>query len=749
MTREKLKKVDIKSFLIPFAILFLVFALVTSFNIKSHIDKTYDSIEEYSLSLVDSYIRRIHNSRAATEIIAVMVDEKLLLIGEILLQASDGVDSGGLNQVAEKYSVDEINLYNQRGIIIKSTEANHIGWKAYESHPVQHLLASDQTTSTEEIRVNSVSGMLTKYAYVKSKDGSIVQIGISSERIDKFLQAFSVEKLIEDFIENRFIENIFFTDTDYNLIASGTAEYAGVSFDDEDIHNHFMSDTPKIGKGFMNNGLLHVCAPVFYDGEKLGTLTVVWSSKIITTDINRLIVENVLRFFIISLILSGVLFYAYRKRKFSVKMAFYDGLTGLPNDNYLKWFLPSKIKDCNHGKTAIMLLNLSNFNLINHTHGYEYGDKVLQQTVKIYSDHIPPKGKLFRLDADKFVMVVEQYGEITELENLSKQILKDYRSPEKNTLKHEYLNLKISIYELYDPDFSVGRVLHDASLAISTLKKEESKDFIVFTHDMRDALIREEAIEKALLSVIEGKCKDCIQLHYQPLFCAKTSDIIGFEALARLTVHNIGQIQPAEFIDIAERRNLIFPLGGVILNKAFNFLERLHAEGYTNTFIAVNISGLQLLREGFIDTVKSLTDTSPKYYGNLVFEITESALIENLEIAKMNLKLLRELGISIALDDFGTGYSSLSELRNMDVDILKIDHTFIDKISQNGPLITQDIITMAHRLGLRTVAEEVETEPQMDYLIEHGCDIIQGFHISKPLPEKDAIDFLKQRTQKV
>ncbi|MGI6497710.1 MAG: putative bifunctional diguanylate cyclase/phosphodiesterase [Oscillospiraceae bacterium] len=748
MKQDKLKKVDIKSFLISVAILFVTFAVVTLLSVKDYIEETYATIEKYSLGLADSYTRRISNSNAATEVITELVEKKLLATGEIMLQLDDRIKSADLTATAERYALNEINIYNKSGEVINSTTTSLIGWKTYEGHPVHNFIISAQESFTEDTRINVVSGGLYKYAYVKRKDGSVVQIGILAEQINTFLESFSIQRLIDDFIESDLVENIFFTDSKYNLVASGTKEHAAISFDAEDIHDHFMANEAKVGKNFAKNGKLHVCAPVFYAGEKLGTLTVVWSSKLIITETNRIIIESIYRFLIITLLLCGVLFYAYRKRKLSVEVAFYDGLTGLPNDNYLKEYLSHKIKNCVHDKTAVLLLNLSNFNLVNLTHGFDYGDTVLQQVVKIYSNHLSSKDMLFRMDADKFVMVMNRYDNILELKNRSKRILEDFKNPAINTHRHAYLSLKIVIYELHDPHFSVGRVLHDASLGMGTFKSNASKDTVVFAHSMRNALLREEAIEKTLISIIAGEHKDRLHMHYQPLLGVQSNKILGFEALARLTISGIGQVSPAEFIDIAERRNLIFPLGNVILKESSEFLRQLKDSGHTDAFVSINISGLQLLRDEFLNTVKKLMNIPFEDGRNLVFEITESVLVDNFEITNKNLKELRKLGILIALDDFGTGYSSLAELRNMDIDILKIDRAFVDKIGQNDLLITQDIIAMAHKLDLKVVAEGVESELQMSYLTAHGCDVIQGYYISKPLSGHDAIAFLKRHKAK-
>ena len=262
---------------------------------------------------------------------------------------------------------------------------------------------------------------------------------------------------------------------------------------------------------------------------------------------------------------------------------------------------------------------------------------------------------------------------------------------------------------------------------------------------MKDISMREELIEKALIAIIGGEFKDFFHMVHQPLFDIKSNKIIGFESLARMTIQDIGPVPPLEFIGLAEKRNLIFPLGNVILKKVSEFLYLLKSLDYNNIYVGINISGLQLLRDGFFDVVKGTIGLSRENWNRLVFEITETMLVDNFELANEKLAELKSMGSLVALDDFGTGYSSLTELRNLNIDIIKMDRSFVGRIEQYGEdtLITQDIITMSHKLSLKVVAEGVENERQMNYLKNHGCDIIQGFYLSKPLVESDAIDFLK------
>lgn len=206
----------------------------------------------------------------------------------------------------------------------------------------------------------------------------------------------------------------------------------------------------------------------------------------------------------------------------------------------------------------------------------------------------------------------------------------------------------------------------------------------------------------------------------------------------------LGQVSPFEFIAIAEEKLLIYDLGNRILLLTIDFMNHLRKQGYEDVGIAVNISGIQLLREEFLESVRHYIKRIDNNNLSLEFEITESVLIDEFDIINEKLEEIKKMGISISLDDFGTGFSSFSRLRELNIDAVKIDKYFIDKISHNNEdnIITADIISMSHKIGLTVVAEGVEEMRQKEYLKEHGCDIIQGYLLSKPLPQNKAIEFL-------
>ncbi|MCK9478113.1 MAG: bifunctional diguanylate cyclase/phosphodiesterase [Firmicutes bacterium] len=746
MKKDKLKAIDIRLFLFPFLALAMLFAVITGISVNKHIKNTYAMIEKHSMGIVENYSKRIVNSNAATDIITNLIDEKLLSATKIINQLESPKKTVNLTELSEELFVDEINIYNEFGEIINSTSEQIIGWKAYEGHPAHNFMISGQETLIEDIRANSETKVFYKYAFARAKDNTIVQIGVLARKVYDFLHMFAFGTLIEDFVIDENVDNIFFTNADHEIIAGSSEEYVGMAFASEDIFKHFTYEKPRVGKDFaVGDSTLHVCAPVFYNGEKIGTLTVIWSPRLINTEIKQIIIENGFRLILVFIVLGAVLYYAYSKNKDNIKIAFYDELTGLPNNEYLNDYLSQKIKDIKNNKTAVLLLDCTNFKLLNLTYGFKYGNIILKQMAKVFADNIPAGDILFRFEADRFVAVIDDYKSLSELNFISQKLFKEFKSSDFNMSKHEYLTLKIALYEMQDQNISPSQILHNVFICMTSLKNSLSENYIVYNQEIKDTLLREKVIEEALMGVISGENEDALYMVYQPLFDIKTDKIVGFEALARLTVPNIGNISPLEFIALAEKRNLIFSLGNIILKRVLSFLKLLEETGYLGIYITVNISVTQLLRDDFVHAIKKSIGFSHKNLNRIVFEITESRLVENFQLVNERLAELKNMGSLVALDDFGTGYSSLAELRNLNIDLLKIEQSFIDKINQYDryPLIVSDIISASHRLGLKTVAEGIESECQLNYLKEHGCDIAQGFYLSKPLSEARAIGFLK------
>ena len=708
--RLKFSKKDFNYFFIPFIVLALVFGAMMYITARSRIEEIYRMTEESTISIADSYSRTLEDNAAASETIMAMLDQRIL--------------------AASNYE-------------------EYIGWTAYEGHPVYDFMTGNGASLVEDIRQDTESKLYFKFGYVKKNDGTFVQVGIIAEDVHDLTEKFDIQRLVNDIVRMDNVENVYFTDTDFIVAASSDSEIIGTKIRDEELRTHYLkSDADSENRLIDGKRVLHSCAPVFHGSEKFGTLSIVWKSDLFYDDIKNIIIQRFVEFFLILTVVGIILYYAYRKNKMNVRTAYYDRLTGLPNKEYLQEYLEDIIKNQKKSKKAVLLLNCANFKTLNMTYGFVYGDEILRQISRRVKEMTDPEHMFFRFNADRFVLAVEGYRDSKELADIAEKLVEIFKDPFEGIAKHEYIGLEISIYEIENQDISADKVLRDASLALSNIEHIKDEKIVFYKKYMEENLKREDIIEKALRKIISGEGEDIFYLEFQPKLDIKNEIINGFEALARMKLPDTGMISPVEFIATAERKLLIYDLGRLILKKSCEFLNRLDEIGFDNISIAVNISAMQLLRDDFVDDVRKTVDSVGADLNLLEFEITESVLIENFELINQKLEDVKNMGITVSLDDFGTGFSSFARLRDLNIDIVKIDKQFIDNISvkKESNLISEDIISMVHKVGLEVVAEGVETDIQMQYLKKHDCDIIQGYLVSRPLAEDRAIEFLESKS---
>lgn len=297
---------------------------------------------------------------------------------------------------------------------------------------------------------------------------------------------------------------------------------------------------------------------------------------------------------------------------------------------------------------------------------------------------------------------------------------------------------------LYPEDGEIlSDVLQKADLALYEAKRSGKKTWRFCEAEAQAIAIENMVLKRALREAIaNGE----LSLHYQPLVNAQTGRVVSFEALLRWTSSIHGAVSPARFIPLAEESDTIRDIGKWVLEESCRFIRYLSAMGNGDVRVSVNISPRQLAADDFVALVSEVINCEGINPQQLEIEVTENVLIASLEDSTQKLSQLRDLGVHLALDDFGTGYSSLTYLRSLPVGTLKIDKSFVDQIVSDAgqvPFIGS-IIQMAHVLGLTVVAEGVETEEQLNKLVECQCDFIQGYLFSRPVTEKEAIAFLNR-----
>lgn len=423
----------------------------------------------------------------------------------------------------------------------------------------------------------------------------------------------------------------------------------------------------------------------------------------------------------------------------------HDPWTGLYNRRYLEDLLASDAGQPQTEKRAIIGINLNTMYLLSLSYGFGYSQAALKNVAEMLCSQCDENRMLFSSYEYRFVFYIKGYSDKAELSAFCERIANTI-SP---LLTAERIGGGIGVVEIEEENKdNVELLLRKMLLATEKTIKEEDSELHVLFFDQETAaeIDREEKINRELVEIAKGVDSDRLFLQYQPILDLATNRICGFEALARLQSRHFGLVPPNEIIPIAEKNKLIVPLGDLIIIKALQFLKSLETNGFTDTDVSINISAIQLLRADFS---KNLIDKVRQWQINparVTLELTESIFASNYDEINQIIRGLRAIGIKTAIDDFGTGYSSLAREREIYANFLKIDKHFIDKLLESSPdtAITSDIIAMGHKLGHTVIAEGVENESQLRYLKKHGCDLVQGYLISKPLAETLTIQFISQ-----
>ena len=425
-------------------------------------------------------------------------------------------------------------------------------------------------------------------------------------------------------------------------------------------------------------------------------------------------------------------------------MAMHDSLTGLPNRTMMSSMMSHSIKSTKRQQElmAIMFIDLDNFKTINDNYGHKEGDNVLIETAKRLKNVLREEDIVYRFGGDEFIVTLEHIKNSEDIAKVARKLNQSLQIPYQTNDYTFYISCSIGI-AIYPNDASnVDELIKNADAAMYQAKNKGKNRYSFYSHKLGKQIQEELHIENLLRKSVENSE---FEIYYQPKIDTKTLHITGLEALLRWNSREKGVLSPAKFIPIAEKTRLIIPLGNWILLQACKQIKKWHDNKIYSGNISVNISGVQLDNKNFVNSIKNVLKESglSPYYLDL--EVTESVLMNDLKHWSNTLDEIRDIGIDISIDDFGTGYSSLSYLRELPVDELKIDKSFINDIpdDKDACAIVKSIISLAKTLSYKTVAEGVEKKEQQKYLVENGCDIIQGYYYSKPLSATDMEDFLK------
>ncbi len=443
------------------------------------------------------------------------------------------------------------------------------------------------------------------------------------------------------------------------------------------------------------------------------------------------------------------------KQEYLFQLAHYDAVTGLPNRLLFKDRINQALEHASRHKAqlAILFIDLDRFKLINDSLGHTSGDCLLQAVGDRWSqalrttDTITRPGEegitIARMGGDEFVILLPDIkndldaGRVAHriVETLSKSFIIDQQE------LFITASIGISLCPTDGNDFET--LVKNADAAMYRAKDQGRNRYQFYTAEMNARAMDRLKIETRLRHAIE---QDELLLNYQPQIDLQSGRIIGMEALIRWHQPEIGLVSPADFIPLAEETGLIIPIGEWVLRTACRQTRVWQEEGFVAPRIAINVSARQFYMEHLPDQIAQILAETGLNADQIEIELTESVLIKNVDVAINNLHRIKKMGIQISIDDFGTGYSSLAYLKRLPIDILKIDQSFVRDLTNNpaDAAIINSIITLAHSLKLRVIAEGVETEAQLKFLKSHGCDEAQGYYFSRPLPVDQIPALLKK-----
>lgn len=422
------------------------------------------------------------------------------------------------------------------------------------------------------------------------------------------------------------------------------------------------------------------------------------------------------------------------------RLAHYDSLTTLPNRVFFNEILNKALQFSHENKRqlAILFIDLDRFKTINDALGHTFGDKVLREISTRFVESLHAGDTLARLGGDEFIVLLNNVESTEAVRAVADKIIHAANAPIKIDTHEFFVSASIGI-SMYPGDGDSMEVLQkNADMAMYKSKHSGGGVYNFYATEMDLMANQHIKLESALRRAIQNKE---FVLYFQPQLSMKDGKIKRVEALIRWQDPVHGLISPSLFIPLAEETGLIMPIGEWALNEACRLNRKWQDQGYDPIAIAVNISPKQFKHQDIAQVVRDALkkyQIDPEY---LEVEITETAVMENVEDAIAKLNKIREMGVHISMDDFGTGYTSINYLRQYPVSVLKIDQTFIKGLphSQNDIAITTAVIALGHNLGMQIVAEGVETAEQMQFLFDQHCDLIQGYFLSRPLPEEKII----------
>jgi len=427
-------------------------------------------------------------------------------------------------------------------------------------------------------------------------------------------------------------------------------------------------------------------------------------------------------------------------------MAFYDSLTGLPNrDMFVNKISNYVDKSKEKNKFAIAYIDIDNFKYINDTLGHHVGDEFLKYIGNKFFSIIKHPDIVARLGGDEFAILINEFETEEKLLIRIDNIIKSLGSTWSSNNREFFISMSIGVAIYPDDGDDANTLLKNSDIAMYVVKKDGKNKALLYEEDTHEDIIWHVHMANKIQKALDNKE---FSLYYQPQVELITGRIVGMEALIRWNHPTEGFISPVDFIPVAEQTGQIYILEQGIIEHALIQKKKWEDAGFKDIELSINLSSKTLISDYNFKQIKSILSDFNVDYSKIVFEITETAVISNVDLAIERLNILKNKGLKIALDDFGTGYSSITYLKKLPIDIIKLDKSYINSIPNGGidVAIVKSILSLTEDLHFRVIAEGIETNEQLEYLKKINCKIGQGFYLGMPSPPEVISNLLKNNS---
>lgn len=464
-------------------------------------------------------------------------------------------------------------------------------------------------------------------------------------------------------------------------------------------------------------------------------LDILWSNKIIKTDRGKKVIVSI-----------GMDITERKKYEEKIRyLAYHDSLTGLPNrdmfSNEIECLIESKKLD----KFAIVFIDIDNFKYVNDTMGHIIGDELLKYIAVKLTSYVTAPDLAARLGGDEFGLLIKNFGSEEILMKKLERLQKDLGNTWHSGIREFFISISVGAAIYPDDGRDGGALLKKSDIAMNVAKKEGKNKVLLYKENIHEDIMWHINMSNKLQKALDNKE---FELYYQPQIELSSGRIVSLEALVRWNHPTEGFIPPSDFIPVAEETGQIYGLEQRIFRNALIQKQKWEQEGYRDITLSLNLSSKTLISNMNFRFIESILSEFHVDYTKFVVEITETAAISNVELAIERLNRLKSRGLKIALDDFGTGYSSITYLKQLPIDIIKLDKSYVKSVTdgrRDGSII-KFILSLARDLNLTVVAEGIETSKQLEYLKNINCSLGQGYFISIPQPAEAITEMLSNNT---